>query len=398
MRVAISSPLIEERGEEITLTYPVQGLGQETLEFHIFGADRSFVPETLEPALLALLIPAMVVGSDIEVDGPVSEGLAFRVERYVVPLLARIVAPAKPISIHAAERTRNSLKGEPAVITGLSNGTDSLHVCAEHLADSAPSDLRITHFLFHDAGSHRGKELAAERLSRVRASALTMNRPLIVINANLDLFFRPLGLGYQQTHTLRSAAIAFSLSGRAKSYLYASSYPYSSVAVRETRDTASIDPVLLPLLKSETTDCFSIGASKTRVEKLAIVCETDIGKRFFDVCVNRLPNCSRCWKCARTLLSLELLGKKATVEHLFNESEFQKIRDQYIAHILVSAGRHSLNREVRELMRTTGFRPSMRQRLRAIATFPIFHAAFVPRIGPAFDRLYKTITRFSAHR
>ena len=54
-----------------------------------------------------------------------------------------------------------------------------------------------------------------------------MHRPLIFINANLELFFRPLKLGYQQTHTLRSVATAFALSGRAKTYLYASSYPYS---------------------------------------------------------------------------------------------------------------------------------------------------------------------------
>lgn len=76
MRVAISSPEIEERGDEIALCYRIRGLGQEKLEFHIFGADRSFVPDTLEPALLALLIPAMVIGQDIEVDGPVSEALA----------------------------------------------------------------------------------------------------------------------------------------------------------------------------------------------------------------------------------------------------------------------------------------------------------------------------------
>ena len=345
---------------------------------------------------MALLIPAMVVGRDIEVDGPVSEELAFRIERYVIPLLAQVVAPAKPITLHAAERTRNSLQGEPAVVTGLSNGTNSLHVCAEHLGDSVPADMRVTHFLFHDAGSHLWQELATDRLTRARASALAMHRPLININANLELFFRPLKLGYQQTHTLRSAAIAFSLSGRAKTYLYASSYSYSAIAVRETRDTATIDPILLPLLKSETTECFSVGASTSRVEKLAMVCETEVARRFFDVCVYRWPNCSCCWKCARTQLTLELLGKTAQLERVFNASEFRKIRDRYIAHILVSAGRHSLNREVRELMQTTGFRPSMWHRLRAVSTFPIFHASFVPRIGPAFGRLYRKIAGFSA--
>ena len=177
---------------------------------------------------------------------------------------------------------------------------NSLHVCAEHLGDSVPADMRVTHFLFHDAGSHLWQELATDRLTRARASALAMHRPLININANLELFFRPLKLGYQQTHTLRSAAIAFSLSGRAKTYLYASSYSYSAIAVRETLDTATIDPILLPLLKSETTECFSVGASTSRVEKLAMVCETEVARRFFDVCVYRWPNCSCCWKCART--------------------------------------------------------------------------------------------------
>lgn len=327
--------------------------------------------------------------------GPFQRLLRFRIERYVVPLLARVVAPAKAITIHAAERTRNSLKGEPAVITGLSNGTDSLHVCSEHLANSVPPDMRVTHFLFHDVGSHLRTELATDRLTRARASALAMHRPLIFINANLELFFRPLKLGYQQTHTLRSVATAFALSGRAKTYLYASSYPYSAVAVQETQDTATIEPILLPLLKSETTDCFSVGASTARVEKLAMICETEIAKQFFDVCIYRWPNCSRCWKCARTQLTLELLGKKASLEQLFDETKYREIRDRYIAHILVSAGRHSLNREIRALMQSTGLRPSMQQRLRALATFPVFHASFGPRVGRAFGAIYRKIAGFS---
>ena len=81
------------------------------------------------------------------------------------------------------------------------------------------------------------------------------------------------------------------------------------------------------------------------------------------------------------LLTLELLGKKAALGRVFNESEFRKIRNQCIAHILVSAGRHSLNREVRELMETTGFRPSMWHRLRAVSTLQFFTQHLCRELG-----------------
>ena len=81
------------------------------------------------------------------------------------------------------------------------------------------------------------------------------------------------------------------------------------------------------------------------------------------------------------LLTLELLGKKAALGRVFNENEFRKIRNQCIAHILVSAGRHSLNREVRELMETTGFRPSMWHRLRAVSTLQFFTQHLCRELG-----------------
>ena len=66
----------------------------------------------------------MAAGEDMRLDGPVSEELLFRITNYVVPLLYLCIPGTQPIAIHAEDRRKISLKGEPAVLTGLSNGID----------------------------------------------------------------------------------------------------------------------------------------------------------------------------------------------------------------------------------------------------------------------------------
>src|SRR5262245_1407009 len=104
MRLTISSPIIENRDDGILLCYPASQLAEPQVAFHVFGADRSFIPKSLEPALIAALIPAMVMRRDIELNGPISDELVFRIQHYVVPLLQQVLSGTHPIKIHADQR------------------------------------------------------------------------------------------------------------------------------------------------------------------------------------------------------------------------------------------------------------------------------------------------------
>lgn len=69
------------------------------------------------------------------------------------------------------------------------------------------------------------------------------------------------------------------------------------------------------LLSTEATDSISTGSQYTRAAKTAQVAEIEPSYRHLDICVepgtsrSGFRNCSRCWKCARTMVTLEALGK-----------------------------------------------------------------------------------------
>lgn len=393
MTVTISTPVLRETEQACEAAFPVTGLAAESLRFFVTGADRSFVSCSLNSALVALLIPAMTTGQDIHLKGSVSPELLFRVRHYVIPLLQIAIPGAKTIRIDADDLEVSSLAGPAAVVTGLSSGIDSFHVCSLHLGADLPEAMRLTHFVFYDVGSHgesRNIALADDRLSRARAAASEFGLPLINVSSNMGDFYT---LDHQQTHTLRSSATALLLSGRVSRYLFASTVPYPAVAVRKVHDIADLDSILLPLIKTEAMDCFSVGSAQTRVEKTAAVAELEIAQRRLDVCVHQFPNCSKCWKCARTIATLELLGKLDDFSQCFDLAAYGRVRDRYVAHIEAAPADNALAREVRDLMQRSGVRPTPRQIALSSVARPLQRAAATGRL-PKGRGIYRKLLGF----
>jgi hypothetical protein len=217
-----------------------------------------------------------------------------------------------------------------AVITGLSNGVDSLSVCKDYLlSDDAAANMRITHFLFNNVGSHGRKVnpksavMHKSRTAGAQHSARALGVPLIGLESNLDLFY---STPFINTHTLRNAAAALTLQAGARYFLYASTYPYRKISVGHHTDLSKIDPILVPLLSTEGLEMFSAGAAYTRTDKTRLISEMEVAHHHLDVCVVSSPNCSTCWKCSRTLLTLELLGRIDQFSAVFNVPKFKKLR------------------------------------------------------------------------
>jgi hypothetical protein len=92
---------------------------------------------------------------------------------------------------------------------------------------------------------------------------------------------------------------------------------------------------------------------------------------------------------------LELLDKVDAFRGVFDFAEFEKVRDHYIVHILVSAENNPMAGEIRTLMQRVGFNPTFRNRLVAIITYPVFWLAAKSPIYPSiFGRLYNQIIGF----
>ena len=101
------------------------------------------------------------------------------------------------------------------------------------------------------------------------------------------------------------------------------------------KDLTTFEPIILDLLSNEEMNFRSSGAALDRMEKTRLISNYPPAYRYLDTCVASAekranlskPNCSKCWKCARTMITLDLL------QQLHNFSEVYDI-DYYQTHKL----------------------------------------------------------------
>jgi hypothetical protein len=317
-------------------------------------------PERSDAFVVALLPIAMSAGEDIHVAGAMSEKLYYNLKSYYIPVLRALIPSLKPVTIIPERMSPEHFPsaGKSTVVTGFSGGVDSFCVLADHLYDDVPDTFRVTHLLFNNVGSHgRGEKasvMCQERFARLLPAAQAIGLPFIKIDSNLDDLF-PAHLHFQLTHTSRNISAVLAMQRLFARYLYASGFPYQDCHVGETYDMAYADPAAVHLLSTETTECISTGSQHSRVEKTMRICNIELTREFLDICVTTSTgrNCSACWKCVRTMLTLEILGKLHLYDRVFDLAKYSQIRRSYIGKILFS--KDPLLREIRQLAQGRGY-------------------------------------------
>jgi hypothetical protein len=343
----IDKPEIYQEKNEIEIRFHIESsVGPDTLWYRLPEEFSNFVTDLCDAALLALLIPAMARGEDIYVAGAVSERLLYNLVGSYQRLLEHVVPSLHRVKIYPDDvQVRN--QRATAVATGFSCGIDSYCVLADHHYSDVPAGFRVTHLLFNNVGSHgtHGEHLFRERYARVEPVAERIGLPLIKCNSNVDTFYGK-EIGFQQTHTPRNASVPLLLQRGLGRYLYASTYHFTDAFVGATYDMAYSDTITLPLLSTETLESISVGSHYTRIEKTLRVADISDSYRTLDVCVNSdcAGNCSACWKCLRTLLTLDIAGCIDRYSASFNLDTYRQLRGKYIRTVLRS--RDPLLREI----------------------------------------------------
>jgi hypothetical protein len=283
-------------------------------------------------ALVALL-RAMRDGLPLHVEGPLSALLAYRLRVHAMPMLAIIGAavPLRPVEVTVAAPVERPRRGT-GLVTGLSAGVDSFFTLLAHLPGQITAGEEVTHLLFNNVGSHGQREedeaVFAERLARATALAARFGLPLIPVNSNIDGF---IGLKFEQTHTVRNAAVALLFQSRCRRMLYGSAYPYQSIQIWPTGSMAYADPALLPALSTEAMALMDFGTAQSRFEKIAAIVDDPRVQSSLDVCVRdrvggRFINCGQCKKCVRTLFALEILGRVEQFAAVFDLDAWREVR------------------------------------------------------------------------
>lgn len=335
--------------------------GDNTLWYSVHSRFGDLVSESLDAPCAALLIPAMASGEDIHLGGTVSERLFYNLSGPLQSVLRHVMPALRPVKICAKDVHGGKPRAASGVATGFSGGIDSYCVLADHHYSSVSDGFRVTHLLFNNVGSHgegsRGEKLFQERYRRLLPAADVLGLPFLMVNSNVDAFYGG-QLDFLQTHTLRNTSVALLLQEGIGRYLYASSHEYAAAFVGPANAMGYTDSITLPLLSTKTLDAFSTGSEYTRVEKTLRVAQIPDSYGTLDVCAedkntSGYTNCSACFKCLRTLATLEIAGYLERYSQVFDLEIYKRHRIGFFTELLQS--QEPLLREIAQFAKERDF-------------------------------------------
>jgi len=298
-----------------------------------FAADRS------DGFVVGLLLQAMERGEDIVVEGTISAKLLHNLNNYYIPIVNLAYPHLKRIHITTSNLSHEKLPVS-GVATGFSGGVDSFAAVFQHLKCEEIPEYRINHLLFHNVGSHAfgspkdDRRLFEQRFQELLPIANELDIPFVPIDSNLG---NVLPIRYDQVYSALNPSVLLVLQSCFSRYYFASGFKYKDCGIYQDKDMAYLDPLAIHLLSTESIEMIATGSQMSRVQKTDYISQLPLSYNYLNVCVDpdaKGKNCSVCFKCARTIMTLELLGKSELYSKVFDFKKFKKIRSRYLRSII----------------------------------------------------------------
>lgn len=296
--------------------------------------------------VIGLLYTALLEGYDIESLVPVSEELKYNIENHFIDALALPGTGLSRISIRAG--TIDPCKKNGAIVaTGISCGVDSLYTIATHSFDNMPFH-KLTHLAFYNVGSNdRGKgnadtqALYEGRYELCKKFAAEYGYEIYSITSNLNEVISRITGSYSHVsnHTYVNAFCTMLLQKGISKYYYSAGYGYELFRCRrlnnfEDFDASHYDILSLNAFSITGIRFYSVGAAILRRDKTAYLATYKPAHKYLNVCVNQVENDCTCFKCVRTLLTLDGLGVIDNFKDSFNVEYYKRHRKDYIKRLI----------------------------------------------------------------
>lgn len=319
---------------------------------------------------VALVLLAHYQGQDISFETPVSTRLYYGVTEILLPGL-RVLNPELP-AINVIAETQDFSFNPTGVGTALSLGVDSFHA----VASSFNSPYPVTHLTlfnsgaFGDYGGEVSRALFQRTVESVNEAAIEMDLPLITVDSNIS---EVLNASFISTHSIRNLSFALLFPSLFSRFYYASGYPVSKFKL----DPSSVDATHYDLLiaKALCTESFEVmiaGLHDDRIDKIATIASFKPSTHHLNVCIladsneflnrtdKQVQNCSRCFKCVKTMVAMDALGVLDNYSDMFELELYHSERPKYLGWILYDAKKlkssHALE-IIREGQMVPGFFP-----------------------------------------
>lgn len=345
---------------------------------------RYFVHETCDTFLLASILPAMRHGESIYLDCEVSERLLYNVRTSLLHLI-HLSYGYKTIEVISARGTVQTKYEGKGVGCGCSLGVDSLAAIFSHLGLKDTPDYNITHLTYFNVGSHGYKDEEANNKSyhhdmiKVDEFAKNLGIPVVKIESNVWKLFT--GFNFDQSGNFINMSTVLSMQKLFGTYLYGSNYPMQAFDFTN-RCSGYFETVMLPMSSTESTQLIVANADMTRFEKTDFIVKFPDTYKYLYVCwkeliVNNDPNhpiaaikdnylnCTRCDKCLRTCVHLDMMGILDKFSEIFDLKYYQQIKKNYLAKVL-NDKKNAFNSEILRMAKEKNFKIPMSSKLIAL--------------------------------
>lgn len=335
MKIMIGAPYIKGT----RLCSNIEGINDPfTLWYEVKKEYKKYLcTERADGFLIGILPYAMARSSDndpltIVCQAPVSEQLYYQLCTHYIPTLAKCIEWYHNIRIEC-ELDHTKLNSFNAVGTGVSGGVDSYYTMLKSKQGNPPG-YQITHgvyFEFDPKGNFDGEISGKMReLSEIICSEYGIEFIDIKSNICEKVFY----VAHGAIITPMFLSYVFALQKLFAKYYFSSGRTYDSFKI-VLHASSLYDLLNMHLLSTENIDLYSTGSEAIRHEKTNYIADFDLPRKYFMVCLSPkvekgiLKNCSRCSKCTRTMIHLDLVDKLDYFNDIFDVEAYRKDRDYY---------------------------------------------------------------------
>ena len=382
--IRIGKPFIEKKDNQVFLKALIEDDCQKIKKEIYYSTPLEYgeylSDEVADPFVVGMLLPAARYHQDIEVEGAMSERLYYNINNSVLYLLSSIWG-GKRVCVRANQI--KTVKFEAlAVGCGCSLGVDSFAAMLWHLDERCPVDYRITHLTYFNVGAmgyanlEKAKASYLKDLQMVLKFADKVQKPVVCLESNFSLMYRE--FDFDQSGDIRNFSAALALQKLFGKYLYSSSFPITDFRFEKSQ-TGYYESLLAPLLSTESCELVIANPDMSRVDKTKYIIDYPLVKNTLYVCwkeliANKSPNseiakikdnylnCTRCDKCLRTLLAIDILGKLDEYSKIFDIAHYRKIKDAYVAKVIYLHNRDAFYKDLYQLIKDADFHVSCRSK------------------------------------
>lgn len=288
--------------------------------------------ERCDAYVIGVLNYAMRNHMDITSEIPITGELLYNINRYLIPSLAKHDKSLYATKI-IAPIADSVISNVGAVGTGFSGGVDSLHAILTNTNNEFKS-LNVTYLLINNSGAFvDNKEMKQHRYKVAEDFAQEMGLTLIKTESNFEDVVHQ---SHFYTHTYSSMFVVYCLQKLWKVYYYGSSgEDFSEFSVVNSTKASSTAYELLSLncFSNSKMRIYSEGGALTRFEKTNEIVDFPVAQKYLHTCLREKTNCSKCIKCMRTIITLDVLGKLNLFSDVYDIDYYKKHKNKFYLYL-----------------------------------------------------------------